>query len=93
MANLKIWTIDEFLEECEKLCRNQYTYDYSNMPDGICNGHKVGAYQDSWHSIVIDNGVCTMALINDKYPNGNSTYIVGDKRMTALEYVRYELEQ
>ena len=91
---MKNYTIDEFLAECEDLCRNQYTYDYSRMPDGICNGHKVGAYKSSWHSVVIDGVICNMATYNEMWPNGSCMYEIGEigKTMTALEYVRYILE-
>lgn len=91
---MKEWTIDEFLTECEDLCRNQYSYDYSKMPEGICNGHHVKPYMNSWHSIVIDGVICNMAVYNDRYPNGHCTYQVsGQPLMTALEYVKYRLEQ
>lgn len=92
---MKEWTIEEFLNECEDLCRNPYTYDYSKMPEGICNGHKVRPFTKAWHSIVIDGGVCNMAVYNEMYPKGNCAYYVGQprRRMTALEYVRYMLEQ
>ena len=33
-----------------------------------------------------------MALYSDKYPNGSTIYIVDNKKMTALEFVRYKLE-
>ena len=42
---MKEWTIDDFLKECEELCWNEYTYDYTNMPEGICNGHYVAPYE------------------------------------------------
>lgn len=90
---MKSWNIEEFLRECEELSKNQYTYDYSRMPDGICNGHKVMAYDKLWTSVVIDGCICDLGVINEKYPNGSNTYQVGDKTMTALEYVRYKLEQ
>ena len=89
---MKNWTIEEFLAECEKLCWNQYTYDYSQMPEGFCNGHYVAPYKNMWHAIIIDNSVCNMALYSDKYPNGSVIYIVNNKKMTALEFVRYKLE-
>ena len=90
---MKSWTIDEFVAECENLCRNQYTYNYDNMPDGICNGHTVGAYKGLWCSVVVDNCICTMGVIDERWPNGFGMWIVGDKEMTNLEYVRYCLEQ
>lgn len=90
---MKVWGIDEFLKECEELCRNQYTYDYNNMPEGICNGHIVKPYKSSWHSIVIDGGICNMATINDRYPEGSCMYHVNGKTVTALEFVRHELEK
>lgn len=89
---MKNWTIEEFLAECEKLCWNQYTYDYSRMPEGFCNGHYVAPYHGTWHSIIIDESVCSMAFYSDKYPNGSVVYIVDNKKMTALEFVRYKLE-
>lgn len=89
---MKDWTIEEFLAECKKLCWNQYTYDYSQMPEGFCNGHYVAPYKNMWHAIIIDNSVCNMALYSDKYPNGSVIYIVDNKKMTALEFVRYKLE-
>lgn len=90
---MKNWTIDEFLKECEELCWNQYTYDYDRMPEGICNGHHVKPYMGSWHSIVIDGGICSMAVYSDKYPNGFGRWVVDNKEMTALEYVRYKLSK
>lgn len=90
---MKEWKITEFLKECEMLCRNQYTYDYSRMPAGTCNGHKVAPYLSQWHSIIIDGCCCDMAVIDDKHPDGNTTFIVNGKEYTALEYVLYLLEQ
>lgn len=90
---MKTWSIDEFLAECEKLCWNEYTYDYSNMPEGICNGHRVKPYLGAWHSIVIDGGICNMSAYSEKYPNGFTTYYVDGKKFTALEYVRHVLEK
>ena len=90
---MKIWNIDEFLSECEALCRDQYGYDYDRMPEGVCNGHAVKPYKGSWHSIVIDGHICTMAKYDEKHPHGAATYCVSGKTMTALEYVRMELEQ
>lgn len=90
---MKIWNIDEFLSECEALCRDQYGYDYDRMPEGVCNGHAVKPYKGSWHSIVIDGHICTMAKYDDQHPNGAATYCVSGKTMTALEYVRMKLEQ
>lgn len=62
------------------------------MPEGFCNGHYVAPYKNMWHAIIIDNSVCNMALYSDKYPNGSTIYIVDNKKMTALEFVRYKLE-
>lgn len=90
---MKNWTIDEFLKECEELCRNEYTYDYSRMPEGICNGHHVKPYMGSWHSIVIDGIIVNMATYSERWPNGNVTWSVEGKEMTALEYVRFKLSK
>ena len=90
---MKKWEIDEFLDECRALCWNQYTYDYSRMPAGTCNGHKVKPYMGTWHSIVIDGGICDMARYSDDHPNGTTVFIVGDREFNALEYVRYLLEK
>ena len=90
---MKEWTIEEFLKECEKLCWNMYDYNYANMPEGTCNGHYVAPYEKAWHSIIIDESVCSMAFYSEEYPNGNAAYIVDGKEMTALEYVRYKLEK
>ena len=90
---MKNWKIDEFLAECEFMCRNQYTYDYDRMPEGLCNGHHVKPYFGSWHSIVIDGRICNMAVYSDKWPNGSTMYIVRGRTMTALEYVRTRLEE
>jgi len=88
---MKIWTVGEFLSECEALCWNQYTYDYSRMPEGVCNGHSVKPYMGSWHSIVIDGCICNMAAYSDKWPGGYTTYVYKGKKMSALEYVREKL--
>lgn len=80
---MKNWNIDEFIAECEELSRNKYTYDYSRMPEGICNGHKVAAYDKAWTSVVIDG--CIYDVIYD--------YQVGGVNMTALEYIRYKLSK
>lgn len=90
---MKEWTIDEFLQECESLCRNPYTYDYSRMPEGICNGHRVKPFMSSWHSIVIDGGVHNMAVYNDKWPNGNCVFQRDGVQRNALEDVRHCLER
>lgn len=90
---MKEWTISEFLKECEELCRNQYTYDYSRMPEGTCNGHHVKPYLGSWHSIVIDGGICNMAVYSEQWPKGNVTYCVDGKNMRALEYVEHRLTE
>ena len=90
---MKEWTIDEFLRECEDLCWNSYTYDYSKMPEGVCNGHKVGPYTKSWHSIVIDGVICNMAPYTKEHPDGFAVYVVDGKKMTALEYVKYMLSK
>lgn len=90
---MKHWTIDEFLAECKELCWNQYTYDYSRMPEGVCNGHKVKPYHGSWHSIVIDGVIHNMAAYSDKYPNGFTSYSYRGENMTALEHVRRVLEK
>lgn len=90
---MKEWTISEFLEQCEELCWNPYTYDYSKMPEGVCNGHEVKPYMGSWHSIVIDGCICNMALYDEKRPNGTATFNYKGKNMTALEYVRARLEE
>lgn len=90
---MKNWTINEFIAECEELSRNRYTYDYSRMPEGICNGHKVAAYDKTWTSVVIDGCIYGLGVINEKFPNGSETYQIGDIGMTALEYVRYKLSK
>ena len=90
---MKEWTREEFLNECKELCWNPYTYDYSRMPHGYCNGHKVGPFEVMWHSIYIDGRVCDMALYSEKYPNGFADYHVDGKKMTALEYVEYQLRR
>jgi len=90
---MKNWNIDEFIAECEELSRNQYTYDYSRMPDGTCNGHNVSAYDKAWTSIVIDGSIVGLGVINEKHPNGSDTYQIGKICMTAFEYVRYKLAQ
>ena len=88
---MKIWTIDEFLKECEELCWNQYTYDYSRMPKGICNGHEVEPYRGTWHSIVIDGCIHSMSVYSDEYPNGFAIWVTDGQERTALEDVRYRL--
>lgn len=90
---MKEWTIDDFMVECEQLSRNMYTYDYGNMPYGICNGHIVHPTQSYWHTVVIDGCICDLGEINYKYPNGSVTYFVDNVKMTALEYVHYILTQ
>lgn len=88
---MKDWALEEFLAECETLCRNQYTYDYGRMPAGTCNGHTVEPYHGTWHSIVIDGCIHSMAVYSEKYPNGNVIYITNGEERTALEDVRYRL--
>ena len=90
---MKIWTIDEFLADCEALCRDEWGYDYERMPEGVCNGHTVKPYKGSWHSIVIDGHICNMARYDKRWPNGSMTYGYKGKTMTALEYVRTKLEE
>ena len=86
---MKNWAIDEFINECEELYNNQYTYDYDNMPDGVCNGHTVGAYQGLWRSVVIDNVIYTMDAATWYDYKWHKTH----KGMTCIEYIRYKLEQ
>lgn len=88
---MKLWKVDEFLKECEELCRNQYAYDYSRMPKGKCNGHMVEPYMGAWHSIVIDGCIHNMAVYSEEYPNGNVVYVTNGQERTALEDVRYRL--
>ena len=88
---MKNWTIEEFLTECEALCWDMYGYDYSRMPEGICNGHTVKPYMGTYHSIVIDGGICSMAAYSEKWPTGSATYHYNGKNLTALEYVREKL--
>lgn len=96
---MKIWSIDEFISECENLCKNQYTYDSANMPEGICNGHHVGIYENSWHSIFVDGKIENLTCINDKYPEGYTTYCVFNKEnnetknFKVLDYLRYILSR
>ena len=90
---MKQWTIDEFLRECEELCRNQYTYDYSRMPEGVCNGHHVKPYMGAWHSIVIDGRIDTLTAITDEHPDGYVQWQEDGKMMTALEHLRYVLSK
>ena len=90
----KIWTIDEFIAECVELMKNQYTYDYSRMPDGICNGHKVGANRNFWHSINIDDHWDSLTVIDEKHPTGNALF--GDGTGAAhnvIEHLRYVLSK
>ena len=80
---MKNWTIDEFIAECTDLRKNQYTYDYSRMPKGICNGHDVRPYTSSWASIVIDDRIINL-------PHG--MIISNGEKLTPIEYVRRLLE-
>ena len=89
----KAWTIEKFVTECEQLCRNPYTYDYEKMPAGDCNGHRVRAYENSLCSIVIDGCIQTLGVINEKYPNGSISHMIGGKNMNGMELIRYLLEQ
>lgn len=88
---MKNWQVEEFLKECEDLCWNQYTYDYSKMPEGICNGHHVMPYMGAWHSIVIDGSIHSMACYSKECPNGRVIWITDGKERTALDDVRYRL--
>lgn len=91
---MKEWTIDEFIAECEQLCRNEYTYDDSRMPDGICNGHKVGKHERSWTGILIDNVIYPMGVFSEKYPDGSVSWLCDDGRiLNSLEYVRIKLNE
>lgn len=84
---MKQWKINEFMAECASLCWTPYTYDYSRMPEGICNGHTVKPYDGSWHSIVIDGAICNMDKFDETHPNGYCGYGYNGQHMTALEYV------
>lgn len=89
---MKEWTVDEFIAECEQLCRNEYTYDCGRMPDGICNGHKVGKHKESWTGILIDNVIYQMGVFNEMWPDGSVSWICNDgKMLNSLEYVRSKL--
>lgn len=88
---MKEWTIKEFLKECEDLSRNMYTYDYSKMPDGVCNGHTVRISQSSWHSVIIDDCIVDLGSINERFPKGSVCYQVDRTSMTGLEFVEYRL--
>lgn len=90
---MKEWTIDEFIAECEYLCWHPYLYNESRMPSGICNGHEVGLYPRSWHSIVIDGGVCNLGHYTEDHPNGFDVYVVDGLKLSPLEYVRYKLNK
>ena len=88
--SMKVWDIDDFISECRVLAKNQYTYDYSRMPEGVCNGHHVKAYMGSWKSIAIDGAVINMWLCNDKNPEGMG-YFVNGKEMTVFDNIRRRL--
>ena len=88
---MKEWNIDEFVRECENLCKNPYTYDYNRMPDGTCNGHNVRPYMPQISSIVIDNSLVNMGVINDRYPKGSLMYGYKGMNLTSTEYIRIRL--
>lgn len=90
---MKEWTIDEFVAECQQLCRNPYTYDYEKMPAGVCNGHRVSPYERSLCSVVIDGCIETLGIINEKYPEGSVFHHIDGKGMNSLDMVRYLLER
>lgn len=80
---MKIWTIDEFLNECKELRDNQYTYDYDNMPKGYCNKHEVRPSKLTWSTIVIDDIAYSLKC----------SYLVENRELTAIEYIRRILEE
>lgn len=89
---MKEWTVDEFVKECENLCWHQYTYDYSRMPEGICNGHNVHPYRGAWCSVVIDGCIHSMGAYSERNPDGYVLWVDTDgKERTSLEHIRYVL--
>jgi hypothetical protein len=88
--SMKVWDIDDFIAECRLLAMNQYTYDYSRMPEGVCNGHHVEAYMGSWQSIAIDGVVVNMWLCTDKNPEGMGYFLNGEE-MSIFDYIRRKL--
>jgi len=89
----KEWRIEEFLRECDALQRNPYTYDFTHMPAGACNGHKVKSCNSSLAAVIIDGVIINMGVINDRYPDGSVCFGFKDRTMTGLEYVRFRLER
>ena len=77
---MKNWTIEEFLAECAKLRDNQYTYNYDDMPEGICNNHRVEPFKSQWRSISIDN------CVHNLYPADQCKVQTHGKTMTSLEF-------
>ncbi len=90
---MKEWTIEELLDECEELQRHPYTYDFSRMPSGICNGHLVDPCEYSLAAVIIDRSVLNLGVINERYPNGSVTWVVKNQHMTGREYLRWLLER
>ena len=88
---MKEWTVDEFVAECNALSREPYTYDFTRMPEGVCNGHTVGPYSKSLSSIVIDHCITNLGVINELYPEGSVVHHIDDKTMNSMEMVRYLL--
>lgn len=87
------WELGAFLTECEEYSRNPYSYDYRHMPAGKCNGHEVKPYPRSLAAIIVDGGIVNMGVINERYPQGSVEFVVNNKGMTGIEYVRYLLEK
>ena len=90
---MKEWKIEELLDECEELQRHPYSYDFSQMPSGICNGHRVDPCEFSLAAVIIDRGIVNLGVINERYPKGSVTFVVNNQDMTGREYLRWMLER
>ena len=91
--DMKNWTIDELLNECEAVQRNPYTYDFSKMQEGTCNGHTIKPCDWSLAAVIIDGSIINMGVINERYPKGSVEFVVAGQSMTGREYIRWILER
>ena len=62
------------------------------QPEGICNNHNVSIYEGQWHSVLIDNNIYNLGVINDKLPNENTEYIIDGESISVFEYIKRILE-
>lgn len=85
--NIKEWTVQEFVDLASELRDDPEGFDYSRMPEGMCNGHVVGPDKESRQSLIIDGNHYDLI--------GNRAVIGKDgnaEPMGALQYLNRLLE-